>query len=413
MLAAFTVLDVSILLITGTPSHRPQLLDQIVAASAPAPAATSSATIAARTSSGTRGSLGEDAAAPQGIGVPVERPATTAARTKAPAAAPKARTTSRAHTAPARPSKHAAPSKSHAKARPKAAKKQAPLVVPAAGGTSRSHYIRSLTGGRQDESRMYWLGRVDAMAHGSGAQRLVLLDIGGQRANGVQLSATTKVIGYGALIRAMRAYVSGYHAGQVGNAPVVIAIGTNNDLTSNSATGTMWGRWVVGAIARSASAYKGITIAGAIDIEPGFREGPSQVMSWVTAYLRSTQAPLIFNGSADGCSTLHTHSHCAGGWNAGSLAAAAGAWTSRITVLPQIYNHAMAAQWGLISLTGVMDGGRPLRFWGPLTENAACVGQSDCPTMPTIAAMRALWNSLRWFRVAGRMPAVATDLDVR
>ena len=413
MLAAFTVLDVSILLLTGKPSHRLHLLDRIVAASAAAPAAPSSATVAARTSSATRRSVGEDAAAPQGVGVPVQRPATTAARTKAPVAAPKARTSSRAHAGPARPTKHAAPSKSHAKARPKAAKKPAPLVVPAAGATSRSHYLRSLTGGSQDVARMRWLGWVDARAHGSGATRLVLLDIGGQLPRGVKLSASSKVIHYDALTRALRAYVSGYHDGQGHNAPVTIAIGTSNDLWTNAAAGRVWGERVVGSVARAARGFAGITIAGAIDIEPSFAAGPRETFAWVNGFLAATSASLIFNGSADGCSTTAVKSRCAHGWTAAALASLAGAWTSRITALPQIYNPAMASQWALISMTGVRYGGRPLRFWGPLTENAACIGQPDCPTMRTALARWLLWNALRTFHVPGRrVPVLASDLDV-
>jgi hypothetical protein len=85
----------------------------------------------------------------------------------------------------------------------------------------------------------------------------------------------------------------------------------------------------------------------------------------------------------------------------------------RITALPQVYNPTMAGQWAMISLTAVRHGHPPLRFHGPLTENAACRGHKHCPTMNSGAAWRALWNSLRLSpATTPKMLPSRSDLDV-
>lgn len=280
------------------------------------------------------------------------------------------------------------------------------------GEVTRSHYLRHLTGGPGDGAMMRALGRRDASQNTGRQQHVVLLDIGGQLGHGVLLSTTPHFVSYSGLSRAVIAYVRGYHSAQRRGAPVTVAIGTNNDLQTSARTGRIWARQVVQPVHRAARHYRGIVVAGASDIEPGFRVGPRGTQAWVRGFLRATRTPLIFNGSADGCSPASPFSRCAHGWTAGDLAWVAGAAAPRrISALPQVYNYTMADQWAMISLTAVRDGHRALRFHGPLTENAACRGEKNCPTMGSLRAWRALRNSLSLLGPVS-LPA-RTDLDVR
>jgi hypothetical protein len=195
---------------------------------------------------------------------------------------------------------------------------------------------------------------------------------------------------------------------------VTIAIGTNNDLLTTQTTGKIWAWNVVNPVYRYARRFPGITIAGASDIEPGFAASAWRSRIWVVGFLQATALPLIFNGSADGCSWTRPYSRCGNGWTAQDLAFVAGAWTSRITVLPQIYNTHMVGQWLQIAITALRDGGHRLRFWGPLTENGACGRDPSCPTMPGVAAWSSLWSGLhRYGFLAPVELPTRTDLDVR
>ena len=260
---------------------------------------------------------------------------------------------------------------------------------------------------------MYALGARDAARNPGGQQHLVLLDIGGQIRNGVMLSATRKRISYAALRQAMFAYVDGYHSRRRSNAPVTIAIGTNNDLLVTAGSGRDWARRVVDPVRQRAARYAEMTIAGANDIEPGFRAGFGATQAWLRGYLANTSAPFVFNGSADGCSWSKPRSRCGGGWTASQLAWFAGvARPDRIIALPQVYNTQMAGQWAFISRTAALMGHRPLRIVGPLTENAACGRDPSCPTMPSAHA----WAALRARFKAAHAPAtsmpIRVDLDV-
>ena len=278
---------------------------------------------------------------------------------------------------------------------------------------TRSHYLRTLTGDAAlDVPRMTALGAGDGRANNSGQEHVVLLDIGGQRGDGVQLSTTTRWVSYGGLVRALVAYVRGYHSTQRRAAPVTVAIGTNNDLQTSQWTGAQWAQQVVAPVRRAAAGYRGITVAGADDIEPGFHAGPARTKAWVAGFLSATKASLVFNGSADGCSAIEPGSRCIRGWTAADLAWVAGrAAPERVSALPQVYNVTMAQQWAMISLTAIQDGSRPLHFRGPLTENAACRGEKHCPTMGSTAAWQALSVSLRAIGTV-LLPA-RTDLDVQ
>lgn len=259
-------------------------------------------------------------------------------------------------------------------------------------------------------------GAADANANPSGHGYLVLLDIGGQDQadGGVVLSATTTFVGYSDLVNDLQAYVDGYHSSQRPSAPVIIAFGTNNDMDVSSTTGATWARSVVAPVAAHAASYTGITIAGANDIEPGFRGSYAATKSWLSGYLGATTAPFVFNGSADGCSWTSTNGQCNNGWSmAGLYYLAGGAAPVRIIDLPQVYNNDMAGQWTFISLTGVAQQTPRINFGGALTEWTACAQAGGCGSLTGNSAWQVLWNDLQAHSATkvGSLP-YSTDLRI-
>jgi hypothetical protein len=272
-----------------------------------------------------------------------------------------------------------------------------PQRTPAPVSTSR--YIRNISGSSAtDLATMRREGYADAQANPSGHRYLILLDIGGQDQydGGVVLSATTRFVSYADLERDLRAYVDGYRSGQRSGAPVVIAAGTNNDMDVSATSGQTWASTIVGPLRRYASKYPNMTIAGANDMEPGFRATYRQTSAWLGGYLSATKAPFVFNGSADGCSWTQPNSGCNNGWRMGGLYhLAAGAAPTRIINLPQVYNTAMAGQWKYISITGILHGLPRINFGGPLTEWTACEQDRSCGSLTGHSAWTALWDNLQ------------------
>ncbi|MDT4935094.1 MAG: hypothetical protein QOK11_2986, partial [Pseudonocardiales bacterium] len=142
--------------------------------------------------------------------------------------------------------------------------------------------------------------------------------------------------------------------------------------------------------------YIGMTVAGANDIEPGFRGTYPQTKAWLAGSLGATAAPFVFNGSADGCAWTVTNRGCNNGWTmAGLYDLAAGAAPARIVNLPQIYNFTMAAQWKYISLTGVGQSRPKINFGGALTEWTACAQTGSCGSLTGNVAWTQMWNQLQ------------------
>ncbi|WP_375480677.1 fibronectin type III domain-containing protein [uncultured Jatrophihabitans sp.] len=272
-----------------------------------------------------------------------------------------------------------------------------PQTTPAPVATSR--YLRNLgTGAGAELTRMRAAGLADAKGNPSGHRYLVLLDIGGQDQldGGVVLSATTRFVPYAALVRDLDAYVDGYHAGQRSTAPATIAIGTNNDMDVTTASGAAWANSAVDPVVNHARGYAGLSIAGANDIEPGFRASYKQTASWLAGYLANTSAKFVFNGSADGCSWTLTGRRCNNGWSmSGLYELAGGAAPTRIVNLPQVYNMTMAAQWKYISLTGVAARRPRVNFGGVLTEWTACSQTGGCGSLTGRDAWTSMWRNLQ------------------
>jgi hypothetical protein len=271
-------------------------------------------------------------------------------------------------------------------------------TTPAPVSTSR--YIRNIRGASATEqATMHAEGAKDAYYNPSGHGYLVLLDIGGQDQydGGVVLSATTRFVSYANLVTDLKAYIDGYHSKQHASAPATIAIGTNNDMDVTSASGKAWATKVVNPVrAYVGSHYAGMTVAGANDIEPGFRAGYTASKAWLGGYLANTTAPFVFNGSADGCAWTTINRGCNNGWTmSGLYYLAAGAAPIRMLNLPQVYNTTMAAQWKYISLTGVAASHPRINFGGPLTEWTACDQTNSCGSLSGHTAWSTLWNNLQ------------------
>ena len=272
-----------------------------------------------------------------------------------------------------------------------------PQSTPAPVSTSR--YIRNIRGSSATErATMRSEGATDASYNPSGHGYLVLLDIGGQDQydGGVVLSAGVRFVTYTDLVADLKAYVDGYHSKQKASAPVTIAIGTNNDMDVSRSSGRTWARRVVQPVVDYAQRYPGITIAGANDIEPGFRATYAETRDWLGGYLANTDAPFVFNGSADGCAWTTINQGCNNGWRmAGLYHLAGGAAPVRMLNLPQVYNTTMAAQWKYISLTGVAAGHPRINFGGTLTEWTACDQTHSCGSLTGHTAWQTMWNNLQ------------------
>ncbi|HJQ43618.1 MAG TPA: hypothetical protein VJ831_11070, partial [Jatrophihabitantaceae bacterium] len=266
-----------------------------------------------------------------------------------------------------------------------------------------------------DLSWMRTAGAADATANPSGHRYLMLLDIGGQdqTRGGVLLSATTRFISYPNLVADIKAYVDGYASHQRSTAPAVIAIGTNNDVDVSSSAGAAWANSVIDPVRGYAAKYTGIEIAGANDIEPGFRGTYTQTKAWLTGYLANTTARFVNNGSADGCSWTVANSGCNNGWSmSGLYYLSAGAAPTKLLTLPQIYNNVMAGQWKFISLTGIGQAHPRINFGGPLTEWTACAQAGSCGSLTGNQAWTQMWNQLQ-SHPALRIPSLPFSTDLR
>ena len=274
----------------------------------------------------------------------------------------------------------------------------APVVAAATPALiSTSRYIRNIRGLTTDTTTTRAMGAADGAANPSNHRYLSLLQIGGQTTSGVVLTATSTYVSYARTVTAMKAYLDGYASRQRWNAPATIAFGTNNDIDVRAATGVIWAQQVVNPLVAYAKRYPQLTVAGANDIEPGFRGTVGASEAWVRGYLGATPAMFVFNGSADGCSATWAHTACNNGWRANSIAWMAGGQApTRTLALPQIYNTTMAKQWRYISITAIENGRKKINFAGPLTEYTACLLQhGGCGSLTNNTAWTALWNQLQ------------------
>ena len=276
---------------------------------------------------------------------------------------------------------------------------------------ARSHYLRMLNGRpAHDYPVMRRMGAVDAAGNRPGHRYLVLQDIGAQARRGVVLSATVRYVTYGKLVGALKAYLAGYVLRQRPGAPAVVAVGTNNDGIVSRAAGVVWARRVVRPLAVWCAQHApNIEIAGADDMEPGFRGSVRATKAWLAGFLAGGAANFVFNGSADGCPTNVRHVRCNNGWTTRALHwLAGGANRRRVMALPQIYNTTMPWQWKTISAVHRAR----LNVVGPLTEHQACVQERSCFSVVNPRAWRMLFHALRTSRVTA-VPQLPYGPDLR
>ncbi|HET6877549.1 MAG TPA: hypothetical protein VFH38_08480 [Jatrophihabitans sp.] len=276
---------------------------------------------------------------------------------------------------------------------------------------ARSHYLRMLNGHpAHDYPVMRRMGAVDAARNRPNHRYLVLQDIGAQARGGVVLSATVRYVTYGELVGALEAYLAGYVSHQRPAAPAIIAVGTNNDGIVSRAEGIVWARRVVRPLAVWCQQHApDVQIAGANDMEPGFRGSVRATEAWLAGFLAGGTADFVFNGSADGCPTNLRHVRCNNRWTTHALHwLAGGADRSRIMALPQIYNTTMPWQWKAISAVHQAR----LDVVGPLTEHQACQQARSCFSVVNPRAWRMLFHALRSSRITA-VPQLPYGPDLR
>lgn len=301
-------------------------------------------------------------------------------------------------------------------------------TTPPAASVSR--YVRNLRSDAQDAVLMQAEGCDDGRANPAGNKYLVLLAVGAQtnalaQGWGVLLTTTSIGVSNDALVSALTAYIDGYASCMAVDSQVTIAVGTNNDSSVASARGgagaMVFAQSVINPLASYASRYAGVSVAGANDIEPGFRGTQDEALDWTRQFLQYSAAPYVFFGSADGCAyqTLGpVNGACNHGYTQmGLYELAYGLAPARMIAMPQIYfAGSMPTQWANISLTGVTNGGSRIAFGGPLTEATACAQAGSCTSLSASDAWQALWVKLMG-NSSTSIPGVpyATDLriDVR
>ena len=162
-------------------------------------------------------------------------------------------------------------------------------------------------------------------------------------------------------------------------------------------SGVTWANRVVDPVRSHAAGYANMSIAGADDMEPGFRASAYETAQWLRGYLSATTARFVFNGSADGCAWTVSNRSCNNGWTmAGLYYLAGGASPTRMSGLPQVYNTTMAAQWKYISLTGVGQGPNTDQLRRPAHRvHTACRQAGSCGSLGGTTAWQTLWNDLQ------------------
>jgi hypothetical protein len=168
---------------------------------------------------------------------------------------------------------------------------------------------------------------------------------------------------------AMKSYARGYSRclRRSAHAHIVLARGTSNydqDVPSTYIAGKLWaGATVALANYLRRHHFEHVTAAAGDDVEPAWDRGFRRTYDFFRGYRRHDHGFLIYNyGSLDG--------------GVGSI------WTARqvffvtsgmryAQAIPEIYNHAMAAQWAELAHIAQRRYHRPLRFAGVMTTHTS------------------------------------------
>lgn len=237
-------------------------------------------------------------------------------------------------------------------------------------------------------------GKVDA-THGA-AQRLTILDFGGQYADG---SGTKPVVGPLELTNAQienltENYALGWYVcvGSDFSAVLTLGIGTNNSLRDvTNSGGATWANVVAAVANAEAPITKRIVVDGANDMETEWST-PAAALSWAAGYGAAGTGSYYFDyGDAGGCpQTTATNGPCNNGWNQRDVWEVS--WGEPTALpLPEIYYAANAAQWTQISKYGkAAVHGAAINFTGDLSEFSA-----DPTTLNPTDAWTSLATSLK------------------
>lgn len=186
----------------------------------------------------------------------------------------------------------------------------------------------------------------------------------------------------------VRQFVRGYvSCRQDSSHQLMVGIGTSNSAVNGKDDGWLAGHGYAWAeMVRSVSDwadyhYPGIArIYAAWDAEPSWST-VHKAGQWMDGYQSfGGHRPLYTNFSADGCSwTSSANAGCNNGWTQSNLWDLA--WQRPPSMpIPQIYatSGVNAQQWQKISEYGAVHHGRPLFFYGTLTQLGACQQNGGC-----------------------------------
>lgn len=209
----------------------------------------------------------------------------------------------------------------------------------------------------------------------------------------------------GAVAELVRQFIRGYvSCRQDSSYQLMVGIGTSNSAVNGKDDGWLAGHGHAWAeMVRSVSDWADYHYPGATRIYAAWDAEPSwstvhKARVWMTGYESFPgHRPLYANFSADGCSwTSSSNAGCNNGWTQSNVWDLA--WQRPPAMpIPQIYatSGVNAQQWQKISEYGAVHHGRPLFFYGTLTQLGACLQVGGCQGVdnaPHAARDQLLWH---------------------
>ncbi|ASU84134.1 hypothetical protein CDO52_16250 [Nocardiopsis gilva YIM 90087] len=271
-------------------------------------------------------------------------------------------------------------------------------AAPAYPGHTVSRYV-PLSGGSADTDR----ARSDGCTAGTTGRSGVRILFFGTQESGGRLRPPGTTAGNSATrvpasraIDAAAAWARGFSSCRARGATATLALGVNNKDdggVGGAGAGRAWARIVQQAA--SAAENPAVSIAGAVDAEPGW-SSPGWGRGWVRAFTSATSRTLYAAGAAGGCPTYGAASvRCNNGWTVPDVYFVAAGAAPTIRAIPQIYrtDGIQARQWAHISSWGAKRGSGTVRFAGSLSQYVACQQRSGCATTDNTA--KAAWTQLR------------------
>jgi len=209
------------------------------------------------------------------------------------------------------------------------------------------------------------------------ADSTVVLDFGGQQANGSGTKLVNGTLVTNAQIEAIAENFSEGYYGCTGSdttSTLFLGIGTNNSYYDvSSSGGNAWAQ-VVSAVRsyNQTNQYDAqVSAGGADDMEPSYSTA-SATEDWANGYAGVDPAYYLDYGSADGCpQNSSTNGSCANNWTQYDVWYVSWGATPA-QALPEIYNQGQSQEWAMISQYGANSQANSfgaILFEGPLDEN--------------------------------------------